>query len=720
MRVNCCRTLPILVLSGLLTTIQPAAAQLGTAATAATTAPRPAPAKAPATYPQIVRLSYVQGDVRISRGKLADKQLHQEGDHSTGWEQALANLPLETGYSLVTGTGRAEIEFEDASIVYLGENSVLTFNQLSTTDGVPYTEIALLSGTATLNVQPMVWHEYFNLNTPTDHIAITYPQKAYLRVDSYLDAISITPQQGLLFRMPGLAAPRAQAVGQTMSFSHGVRMLTPVAMDKSASSEWDQWVAQRLEVRNAAMSAAMKDAGLTAPVPGLDALNGQGRFFACEPYGTCWEPTNGWAPQATEVAQTGPQKATASRAQTVASGAQTVQPTAAEEEPLASAKSSRVPKAKTSAPSTADAYLANHPGATVYTEDYTFPCSAAAVRDLIAIDPVTGEEQIIGSEYAPYSFPFFSVGYPYPAAFPHRGFSPFWAFDAFGGYYPWDWAVCHAGGWIRWQHHYVWVAGGKRHHHRPVRWVKTGHTVGFVPIHPRDVAGKRPINLKDGVFRVTGKSGASIERVKFEESTPLKLLAEAPKEFRNPVLEPLKSAEMPNAMAHSVFNVAVAARSATPLKGSAIAKPTAERGFVGRDPGTPINFDRKSQSFTVERQMSEGGRQTTVVRSIGGGGGNVRSGGSSMARGSSSGSYSNSNSSRSSASSYSGGGYSGGGSSRASAPAPSYSGGGGGGGGSYHGGGGGGGGGGAPSGGGGGGGAGGGGGGGASSGGAHK
>ena len=106
----------------------------------------------------------------------------------------MANLPLETGYSLVTGTGRAEIEFEDASIVYLGENSVLTFNQLSTTDGVPYTEIALLSGTATLNVQPMVLHEYFNLNTPTDHFVITYPQKAYVRVDSYLDAISITPQ----------------------------------------------------------------------------------------------------------------------------------------------------------------------------------------------------------------------------------------------------------------------------------------------------------------------------------------------------------------------------------------------------------------------------------------------------------------------------------------------------------------------------------------------
>ncbi|MGA2259448.1 MAG: FecR domain-containing protein, partial [Thermoguttaceae bacterium] len=640
MRVNdCCLTLPILVLSGLLTAYQPATAQLGTAATAAILPPRPASAKAPATYPQIVRLSYVQGDVRISRGKLADKQLHQEGDGSTGWEQAVVNLPLGSGYSLVTGTGRAEIEFEDASTVYLADNSVLTFNQLSTTDGVPFTDIALLSGTATLNVQPMVWHEYFDLSTPTDHISITYPQKTYVRVDSYLDAISITPLQDLTFRMPGLNTPRAQSVGQTMTFSHDIRILAPAAANASASSEWDEWVAQRVAARNTAMSTAMKAAGLTAPVPGLDALNGQGRFFACDPYGMCWEPTNGWAPQATEVALTKPQKTTAAGAQAVASGAQTMQPTAADEELLASAKSSRVAKAKAAAPSTADVYLASHPGATVYTEDYTFPCSAAAVRDLIAIDPVTGKEQIIGSEFVPYGFPFFAAGYLYPAAFPHRGFSPFWAFDAFGGYYPWDWAVCHAGGWIRWQHHYVWVAGGKRHHHRPVRWVRTGHTVGFVPIHPRDIAGRRPINLKDGIFRVTGKSGAPIERVSFKEDEPMKLLAEAPKEFRNPVLEPLKSAETPNAMAHSVFAAAVASRTATPFKGAPIAKPTAERGFVARDTGTPINFDRKSQTFSVERQMSQGGRQTTVVQSIGGGGGNVRSGneGSSMARGSSSG-----------------------------------------------------------------------------------
>jgi hypothetical protein len=654
-------------------------------------APRPVPAKAPATYPQIVRLSFVAGDVRISRGKLAEKQLHQEGEDTTGWEQAVANLPIETGYSLVTGVGRAEIEFEDASTVYLGDNSVLTFDELSTTDGVPFTRIALLSGTATLNVQPMVWHEFFNLNTPTDRIAISYPHKAYVRVDSYLDAVSITPQQDLTFRMPSLAVTRSQYAGETMSFSHGVRVLAPVAADVSAMSAWDAWVAKRVAARSTAMSAAMKNAGLTAPIPGLDALNGQGSFFACEPYGTCWEPTNGWTPRATEVALTRPQPA-------MAPGTQSAAPVSMEQAPASALKAPNAQKS--SAPSTADVYLAAHPGATIYTEDYTFPCSAAAVRDLIAIDPITGKERIIGSEFAPNGYPFFLAGIPYPAAFPHRGFSPFWAIDGYGGSYPWDWAVCHAGGWVRWQHHYVWVAGEKRHHHRPIRWVKSGRTVGYVPIHPRDVAGKRPVNLKDGIFQVTGKHGESIERINFEEDKPLKLMTEAPKEFRNPDLGPLKSAETPHATAHSVFSVAAAVTIANPLRGNQIAKPTAERGFVARDPGTPINFDRKSQTFSVARPTSEGGRQTTVVQSLGGEGGNVRSG----VGGPSSSSYSNS-----------------GGSSRSAASAPSSS--GGGGGGSSHGGGGGsapsGGGGGAPSGGGSSGG-GGGGGGGTSGGGSHK
>jgi hypothetical protein len=117
-----------------------------------------------ATNPQIVRIRSVEGDVRISRGKVAE---HNTGDD---WEQAVADLPLETGYNLTTGDGRAEIEFEDNSTLYLDANSALVFDDLHTTDGVPHTEMSLLTGTATLHLQPAFAGEMFVLKTPTDRI----------------------------------------------------------------------------------------------------------------------------------------------------------------------------------------------------------------------------------------------------------------------------------------------------------------------------------------------------------------------------------------------------------------------------------------------------------------------------------------------------------------------------------------------------------------------
>jgi hypothetical protein len=122
--------------------------------------------------------------VRIARGE----------DKGEAWEKVSAGLPLETGFNLVTGTGRAEIEFEDASTAYLGEDSVLAFNDLSATNGVPHTELALLSGTLTLHLQPTSLDEWYDVKTPTDNIALRYPSKNFLRINSYLDAMSVTPQ----------------------------------------------------------------------------------------------------------------------------------------------------------------------------------------------------------------------------------------------------------------------------------------------------------------------------------------------------------------------------------------------------------------------------------------------------------------------------------------------------------------------------------------------
>jgi hypothetical protein len=636
MRINGYCTLPVLVLFGLLTAVQPAQA--------AAAEPAPASVNSPVTYPQIVRLSYVEGDVRVARGKEAEKQLGKESGEATGWEQAVADLPLQTGYSLVTGTGRAEIEFEDASVVYLADNSVLEFYQISTTGGVPTTEIALLSGTATVNVQTLFPGEGFRLNAPADHILINYPQKAYLRVNSFLDAIAVTPQQKLTFNMPGFVEARPLNVGQTMAFHNSHRVLTPTALDTAAMSEWDKWVAGRVSARDGELAAAMKDAGLTEPIPGLAEMNGQGKFFACEPYGTCWEPTEGWTGHAAEGSQ-GEAQAAAQNDTQPAAPVERVAPSDDRESPGSSPNAFAAPIPFVQSQK-AHAYLASHPGATMWTEDYTMPCVDYPIADLKAIDPVTGKEEVVDS--------MFDTSMPYPtyAGYPRLG-GPYsmrstYLFAGYGGMFdsPWDWAVCHAGGWIRWHHRYAWVAGTKRHHKPPVRWVKSGRQVGFVPLHPRDVAGKPPLNLKDGVMLPTKKGDAiTVKRDNFKEGKPVELLTEAPKQFRTTALGPLKIAETPQAEAYSASRATPAQMGAPVTRSTAITSSISDRGTAKggsatgiprsmEAPGTPIIFDHKTQSFMVAQPVMQNGRPSTVEVPLGGRIGSVQASGngSSMMR----------------------------------------------------------------------------------------
>ena len=301
----------------------------------------------PVGDPEIVRLSLVEGDVRISRGKENVKLGGSE------WEQAKADLPLETGFSLVTGKGRVEIEFEDASTMYLGEDSALVLSDLSTTDGVPNTTVSLLSGTLSLNVNVRIPSERFTVFAPTDNLTLVYPQRAYLRVNSYLDALAITPQSNTSFRVRASSTVARGAAGQTFTFRNRRLIDQPAVTSTQPMLDWDKWVADRITTRNGAMATVMKESGLPTPLPGLADMQSQGHFFDCAPYGTCWEPTNGWAQQYTPKPQP-----TSGAAATTAS--------------------------QTSAP-------AKPRGAsTLYWEDVDmFPCAPFGYEQLIALDPVT-------------------------------------------------------------------------------------------------------------------------------------------------------------------------------------------------------------------------------------------------------------------------------------------------------------------------------------------
>jgi len=479
-----------------------------------------------ATNAQIARISYVEGDVRIARGK------QHEQIAGDGWEKVEADLPLETGFSLVTGAGRAEIELEDASTLYLGEYSVLTFNDLHTTGGVPYAELALLAGTVTAHVIPYTEGQTILLRTLTDDRYLTSnPGNACLRVSSYADATAVTPLDGWSFHLGG----EAVANGETVYLREGRRITFVVpAGDPNAFAAWDKWVADRLGQRNEAMDEVMQASGLTAPVPGLEELRGMGKFFDCAPFGTCWEPSavGERQPANNEVAAS--------------------QPTSAPSSSVASRKPAMTVQKVATAPND----LAN------------FPCLPATLRYQLVRDLVTGKERVTG-------VPFNGAGVPY------------------------RWTVCHVGSWIHHHNRYVWVVGHKRHHIEPVRWVKSGRTVAFVPLHPYDVKGQPPMNRKEVVFAVNNKNGISIKPVKLDAHSPIQFSETPPKEFRSAYLPPLRAAETPHMEAHLLHE-------ASGIKG-APARP---------GESIPLNFDHKSQSFRTARQITQGNRTVTVVAPV--------------------------------------------------------------------------------------------------------
>jgi hypothetical protein len=543
------------------------------------------PAVSNAVLPQIVRLSYVEGDVRVSRGKA--------GKHDGGapWEQAAVNLPLETGFSLVTGKGRAEIEFEDASTMYLDDNSVLTFDNLTTKENVPHTEMALLTGTATLHLKPTVQGETYHLKTPTDSLNVPYGAKGYLRVNSYLDAMVLTPQEASTIRLGHLQTV-STASETSLTYRYGVAVRATKLPTKE-EVEWDNWVAQRVASRTRAMAAVMKESGLDAPLPGLADMNAQGKFFPCEPYGTCWEPNNGWARgRGGAAGQDAAQANSTHQPSTQQDGAQQNAPVGSPVPQSAGEAAAGQQDAQGGGPivigSGGQGGVPILDADALYADAYAFPCSpyGYGLGDFWLEDPAN-QDLLENDNFM-------------------------WA----GNGYNFNWAACHAGSWIRYGRRYAWVVGGRKHHHCPVHWVKMNGKLGFVPIHPRDVAGKEPLNLKDGVFVPIDKKGGGLTRIAYDPGKHSEILAETPKQFRQPAVPVLRAAAEPNVEAHFFRET---------LPGVKIA-----------DAARPVNtiaFDHRSQSFTLVTRVTEGGRSSTFTNQMGGRVGSSQPGGP-MLRGS--------------------------------------------------------------------------------------
>jgi hypothetical protein len=256
------------------------------------------PSAVPQSDAQLVRVSYVEGDVRFNRGD------GKRPDLKKPWEQAEVNLPIAEGFALATGVGRAEVELETGEVVYVAENSVVLFERLTSTDSVE-TRLELVSGTVTTDVKPLPT-EAFEIEMPTGKFQVSYPKSSYVRLDSYLNGMAITPQGVIGSDVSQNDSQDVHiAKGQTLTYEVGHTARIDGARQSKASNDWDQWVYARVQARSTAMQAALKASGLSSPIPGLTDMYASGTFSPCAPYGTCWEP----APQSAAPSQASQQPA---------------------------------------------------------------------------------------------------------------------------------------------------------------------------------------------------------------------------------------------------------------------------------------------------------------------------------------------------------------------------------------------------------------------------
>jgi hypothetical protein len=543
--------------------------------------------------PEIVRLSYVDGDVRIMRG--------EDGRKASGaeWQQAVVDTPIEGGFSVATGAGRAEIEFEDASVAYLAPNSVLMFDQLGTQGGVPFSQMQLLSGTMTMRLRPEFPGERFVLVTPQSVMRMGYPLGAYVRVESYLDATLVTPLDDATRQFhPATDLHLAPGESLLMHYGRAATFRPDDAPEHADTSGFDAWVTSRLKARDEAMAAMEQEAGLTEPIPGLAEMQGQGTFFDCEPYGRCWEPRDGWQP-----AESAPATPAESEAQP-ATAPRLVEAAFQQSVPLSSAPLA-IPQ---------NGHLQqSSPAPQQVDDDAYFPCDPAMMRYWLQRALLTGA---------------------LPQAQTHWLVSP----------WPYDWAICHSGAWIRHNRHYVWVPGKHRHHLAPVHWVRNGRREGFVPVHPKDEPGRSPLNLRYGLYDTRDWKQGDVERVDYDAGKPVKVLEEPPKAFDEVPLPRLMPVAEPKMEAHELV---------------ATAGPKDEEhgeALVPSSETISIRFNNKTENFSLARTGMHGGRITTVSMSFaganhgvgvssvssggfgggargGGGGGGVRGGGSSAGGG---------------------------------------------------------------------------------------
>jgi hypothetical protein len=553
--------------------------------------------------PEIVWVNYVQGDVKFSPGKAGDPNLGRD------WIAANAGQVLQDGYTLVTERGRAEIEFEDGSLVFLSEHSVLEFDALWTTKLGFVTYIDLLTGTVTI-LHP--FGGLLNLETPV--MKMGFVDSETIRVQCALDGVVMQQIEGTrplitksdrLVLQPGQSAvyvdqrlipltPTEPASEREIQQWASVR--APEMRRSALKDEWDQWVDQRLATRQELIAEGLKQSGLQDPIPGLAGLVETGKFFDCAPYGKCWQP-NEPAQLARFPSGVAIEPIKFDRSPEVPQLAMTAETRPAPNRQIARAQD---------APET-------NSGAILVNSTMLTRCPIQAWR-------VAAAAQNGGEQSVPQYGPCFAGSWTSLASAQWTSNDPCRYFDPLT-HREIDRPGCY-------NVYNTWIVG--RRHRHPCHFVKAGHhRIGVVPRHPGDRAGHPLGNAKSGVLILAMEKGTLHAGIEAAPAKGVDVVGNVPSSMQHGVDRAVEHASgVSQPLIEARLIESLVPRSVLPKEHPAAAKNV-----------TAIRFDYHSQNF-VGHSAVGGDTRSVVVGHYGGGsvgGGSVGGGGHSGGGGGASG-----------------------------------------------------------------------------------
>jgi FecR protein len=245
---------------------------------------------ADSSHVRIIRLSLVQGQVRFASDVKGDPLASQNAT----WQNAEPNLPVRQGYVIATDKGRAEVEFENGSMAFLSNGTVLEFYDLSLEDGAKTTRLILRQGTASFYVNPSNG-DYFSV-TGGD-FSVEADGRSNFRLDNFDDGsvVNVFKGRASVIRKNGTTA---LAKGQSLSMRANDASSVSVA-SLPADDEFDRWVSGRVDTVQTATNAAQQYVNSPNYSSGLANLYTYGAFSPCAGFGNCWQPYGvgaGWSP----------------------------------------------------------------------------------------------------------------------------------------------------------------------------------------------------------------------------------------------------------------------------------------------------------------------------------------------------------------------------------------------------------------------------------------